>query len=71
MKTGTQFISKQFGDHLAKLWIRLIGLNSLAVILLVLLFVIICTSKGRRNNDKRSLVFESLTWKKIDGKFLI
>jgi hypothetical protein len=36
-----------------------------------MLFVIICTLKGQRNNDKSSLVFESLTWKKTDGKFLI
>jgi len=41
------------------------------VISLAMLFVIICTLKGRWNNDKSSLVFESLTWKKTDGKFLI
>ena len=41
------------------------------VISLAMLFVKFPTLKGRRNNDKSSLVFESLTWKKTDGKFLI
>lgn len=40
------------------------------VILLALLFVMIWTLKGWRNNDKSSLVVESLTWKKTDDKFL-